>query len=97
MESPITKYMKFRFIIFSLFIISLGMVVTGPFLYTDTYYRICQVIVLYYAVKFAIMSMIQAYSYFRFRKTMDNVLSAEPENLSLTSSVTHVFVIPNFK
>lgn len=70
MESPIARYFKFKFLILVLFLISFILAVLGPFLFSNVYFRICEVVLAYYVVKFAIMAGIMVHNYIRFRQGM---------------------------
>ena len=95
MQSPIAEYFRFKFIIFNLFILGFILALTGPFLYPNVYFRICEGVMAYYLIKFFTMSLIMAHNCYQFNKNLRKGEIMEGETSS--SSTTHVFIIPNFK
>ena len=70
MHSPIAQYFKYKFIIFNLFVVGLVLAATGPILYPNVYFRICEGVIAYYAIKFFTMSLIMAHNYYQFNQNM---------------------------
>ena len=68
--SSVKPYMKLKLLIFFISVIGLLMGVSGPFYFPNLYFRFCEGIVGYYAVKFMFMAITQIIVYQKFKRTL---------------------------